>query len=134
MLEQFFAVSSSLHFTGTSNFFDNVKSTNKKQKYAHGGGATYITNNTVLNFHGATLSTTQQIMRVVQSTHHTIQQLLSVELATSSTIMYIDIVYMVLVVQFTHMTMLYLPSMEPTSSSATQQDLVVQFMQEPTPY
>ena len=52
MLEQFFAVSSSLHFTGTSNFFDNVKSTNKKQKHAHGAGATYVTNNTVLNFHG----------------------------------------------------------------------------------
>ena len=46
------AVASSLHFTGTSNFFDNVKSANKKQKHAHGGGATYVTNNTVLNFHG----------------------------------------------------------------------------------
>ena len=46
------AISSSLHFTGTSNFFDNVKSTNKKHEHAHGGGATYVTNNSVLNFHG----------------------------------------------------------------------------------
>ena len=49
-----FAVASSLHFTGVSNFIDNVKSTNKEQ-YAHGGGgggAIYVTNNTVLNFHG----------------------------------------------------------------------------------
>jgi len=47
-----FAVASSLHFTGTSNFINNVKSTNKKQNYARGGGAAYVTNNTVLNFHG----------------------------------------------------------------------------------
>ena len=46
------AVASSLHFTGTSNFFDNVKSATKKQKHAHGGGAIYVTNNTVLSFHG----------------------------------------------------------------------------------
>ena len=46
------AVASSLHFTGTSNFFDNVKSANKKHKHAQGGGATYVTNNSVLNFHG----------------------------------------------------------------------------------
>ena len=45
------AVASSLHFTGTNNFIDNVKSANKKQKHAHGGGAIYVTNNTVLNFH-----------------------------------------------------------------------------------
>ena len=44
------AVASSLHFTGTSYFFDNVKSANKKHKDAHGGGATYVTNNTVLYF------------------------------------------------------------------------------------
>ena len=47
-----FAVASSLHFSGVSNFIDNVKSTNKKQNHAHGGGAIYVTNNTVLNFHG----------------------------------------------------------------------------------
>ena len=47
-----FAVSSSLLFTGTNNFFDNVKSTNKMDEQAHGGGATYVTNNSVLNFHG----------------------------------------------------------------------------------
>ena len=46
------AVASSLHFTGTNNFFDNVKSTNKMDEHAHGGGAAYVTNNTVLNFHG----------------------------------------------------------------------------------
>ena len=47
-----FAVASSLHFSGVSNFIDNVKSTNKEQNHAHGGGAIYVTNNTVLNFHG----------------------------------------------------------------------------------
>ena len=47
-----FAVASSLHFTGVSNFIDNVKSTKKKQNHAHGGGAIYVTNNTILNFHG----------------------------------------------------------------------------------
>ena len=46
------AIASSLHFTGTNNFLDNVKSGNKKQKFAHGGGATYVTNNSVLKFHG----------------------------------------------------------------------------------
>ena len=46
------AVASSLHFTGISNFVENVKSTNKEQYYANGGGAIYVTNNTVLNFHG----------------------------------------------------------------------------------
>ena len=47
-----FAVASSLHFSGVSNFVDNVKSTKKKQNHAHGGGAIYVTNNTVVSFHG----------------------------------------------------------------------------------
>ena len=47
-----FAVASSFHFTVTSNFVDNVKSAKKKQNHAHGGGAIYVTNNTILNFHG----------------------------------------------------------------------------------
>ena len=50
-----FAVASSLHFTGVSNFsnfVDNVKSAKKRQNHAHGGGAIYVTNNTILNFHG----------------------------------------------------------------------------------
>ena len=49
-----FAVASSLHFSGVSNFIDNVKSTKKKQNHAHGGGggAIYVTNNTVVSFHG----------------------------------------------------------------------------------
>ena len=49
-----FAVASSLHFTGVSNFIDNVKSAKKRQNHAHGGGggAIYVTNNTVLSFHG----------------------------------------------------------------------------------
>ena len=78
------AISSSLHFTGTSNFLDNVSSANKKQKHAHGGGATYVTNNNFLNFHGTNnLINSSANKRVEQSTHHTIQCSVSLELATS---------------------------------------------------
>ena len=157
-----FAVASLLHFTGTSNFIDNVKSTRKKQNHAHGGGAIYVTNNTVLNFHGtnnfinnsannkggaiytshntvlslelATSSTTMYMVLEVQFTQSTILYLPSMEPTISSATMYIEVVLVVLEVQFTQSTILYIPSMEPTISSTTQHWKVVQYMQKPTSY
>ena len=80
-----FAVASSLHFTGTSNFVDNVKSTKKKQNHAHGGGAIYVTNNIVVSFHGTNNFINNSANNkggAIYASHNTI---LSLELATSST-------------------------------------------------
>ena len=46
------AVATSLHFTGTSNFIDNVNSANSTGNY--NGGAIHITDNAILTFHGTT--------------------------------------------------------------------------------
>ena len=65
------------------------------------GGAIYTSHNTVLTFTG-----------------------------TSNFTATMYVVYVVLVVQFTHMAMLYLPLMEPTTSSTTQQmDTLVMVVQ-----
>ena len=152
-----FAVASLLHFTGTSNFVDNVKSAKKKQNHAHGGGAIYVTNNTVLNFHGTSnfinnsannkggaiytshntvltfTGTSNFISNYVHSIHGTGGAIYT---EYNPVLTFTETMYVVNVapeVQSSQKKMLYLPSPEPATLLATQQTiLVVQSMQKPT--
>ena len=112
------ASASSLHLTGTNNFTGNSAD--------YDGGAIYAESNTSLSFTG-----TSDFSHNSAKSGGAIYTADSVAAAFKmEKITLVITLHTTLVVQFTHHTMLYLPSMEPTTLSTTQQtQRVVQFIQ-----
>ena len=113
------AVGSSLHFTGTNNFFDNVKS------------ATYVTNNTV-NFHGTNNFINNSAANkggAMYTSHNSVLTFTGTSNFISNYV-HGGSVRGIGGAIYTHGN----ASMEPTILSTTQQTMVVQSMQEPTSY